>query len=141
MLWTNLTDDEKAGKFLDYIKKIGGVAGNLIIIDPYIFCRTSSDSYQRLLEKILKDSNYASLKIITDKAHFDKDFFEKIKLAVNKAIEILFSDEFHDRFWIANGNKGFISGASLNGVGKKYSLINMLEDKDVADIMDIIDKM
>lgn len=59
---------------------------------------------------------------------------------VNREIEVEYSDAFHDRFWIANGNKGFISGTSLNGVGKRYSLIEILSEEDVTSIMDIVNK-
>jgi hypothetical protein len=51
------------------------------------------------------------------------------------SIKVKYSNDFHDRFWIANRNKGFCTGTSLNGVGKKISLINEIADEDVKDII------
>ncbi len=50
-------------------------------------------------------------------------------------IEVKDTDEFHDRFCIADRRKGFFVGTYFNGIGKRISSINMLPDEDVADIM------
>lgn len=45
------------------------------------------------------------------------------------------SMDFHDRFWIANRKKGFYTATSFNGIGKRISLINLLTDDDVEEIV------
>lgn len=51
-------------------------------------------------------------------------------------VEVLFTSEFHDRFWISNRKKGFYTGTSLNGVGKRISLINTISEEDVRQIVE-----
>lgn len=140
ILYRNMTEDQKVSKFLEYVDRIGGIGGHFIIIDPYIFSETKDEDYKNFLQKILSGMKFITLKVITNKKHFDKCLFCEIKKMVNREIEVEYSDAFHDRFWIANGNKGFISGTSLNGVGKRYSLIEILSEEDVTSIMDIVNK-
>ena len=125
VIWKNMKDEEKVKKFTEYISKIGGVKGDLLIIDPYLFCKNSKDDYKKLLQNILIQSQCRSLKIITDKSNYDESFFRETEKVINKSIQLIDTRDFHDRFWIANECKGFISGTSLNGVGKKYSSINI----------------
>lgn len=141
VLWKNLTECEKVNIFVAYINKVGGINGDLIIIDPYIFPKKYDSQYEFLLKNILKNSKFKTLKIITSKSKFNKSLYKKVNNALNKKIQIKFSDEFHDRFWIANGNKGFLTGSSLNGVGRRISSINFLEDCDVLDLMKEIKKL
>ena len=141
IMWKNLKDDEIIQKFLLYIEKIGGVNGDLMIIDPYIFCRNSKDDYKKMLQTILIKSNCRTLKVVTDKAHYDSVFFEEIKKTLDKDIQLVFTEEFHDRFWIANECNGFTTGTSLNGVGKKYASINFMDKEDVKNIIDIVNSL
>ena len=138
IVWKKMTDEMIIKKFLQYIEQIEGIKGDLLIIDPYLFCKKASAEYKIMLQAILAESNYSSLMVITDKAHFDDTFFEETKKALGKEIQIIFSEEFHDRFWIANECCGFIAGTSLNGIGKKYSSINIMDKDDVINIVKII---
>ena len=133
-----MTNSEKVTKFLEYIKNIGGINGDILIIDPYIFCKNADDDYKELLKKILLNSQYNSLKVVTSQKNYCSSFLKKIKSSVGNNIRVFFSDKFHDRFWIANENKGFISGTSLNGVGKRYSIITLMEENDVSEIVKIV---
>jgi hypothetical protein len=45
------------------------------------------------------------------------------------------TDDFHDRFWIADKAKGLFVGTSLNGIGKKYALVDVMRDEDTATIV------
>lgn len=138
IMWKNMTDDEKIQKFLQYIEKIGGLNGDLLIIDPYIFCKNPKDDYKQMLQTILIKSNYRTLKVVTDKTHYDSVFFEEIKKTLDKDIRLIFTEVFHDRFWIANECNGFTPGTSLNGVGKKYASINIMDKDDVTQIINIV---
>lgn len=81
------------------------------------------------------------MKVVTDKAHYDSVFFEEIKKTLDKDIQLVFTEEFHDRFWIANECNGFTPGTSLNGVGKKYASINFMDKEDVKNIIDIVNSL
>lgn len=138
IMWKNMTTEEKIQKFSQYIEQIDGLNGNILIIDPYIFCRKPKDEYKKMLQSILANSQYQSLQVITDKAHYDGDFFEETQKALGKDIQIIFTEEFHDRFWIANECNGFTTGTSLNGVGSKYSSINIMDKEDVKEIVSLV---
>ena len=43
-------------------------------------------------------------------------------------IQVKFTADFHDRFWIAGRSKGLCCGTSFNGVGKRISCINTLSE-------------
>lgn len=137
IIWKNMTNEEKTQKFSQYVEQIGGVNGDILIIDPYIFCKKPKDEYKTMLQAILTNSQYRSLRVVTDSAHYDEAFFEETKKALGKDIQIVFTEEFHDRFWIANECNGFTPGTSLNGVGNKYSSINVMEKDDVKEIVRI----
>ena len=55
---------------------------------------------------------------------------------MKREIKIKYSYDFHDRFWIADRKKGFYTGTSINGIGKRISLINLLSEEDVEIIID-----
>ena len=155
VLYKNMTDDQKAATFNEYLYKIGAAGKELIICDPYLFS-DATDSYCDFLTKILKLSHVKDIVVITDKRHFKQDSFNKVHDKLNEApyyekntwlatssinvtgpatIDVKFSKEYHDRFWIADRKKGFCVGTSFNGVGKKISCINYLPDDDVTDLV------
>jgi hypothetical protein len=43
VLWVNMTDEEKAQKFSEYLLHIDSKDGELLIIDPYIFSPKAED--------------------------------------------------------------------------------------------------
>ena len=53
VLWKNLTECEKVNIFIKYLSEIGGINGDLIIIDPYIFPKKYDGQYEFLLKNIL----------------------------------------------------------------------------------------
>ena len=63
-------------------------------------------------------------------------FFSSLIQKINTSIKVSqkYTDDFHDRFWIIDDKKGLFIGTSLNGIGKRYSLIDYLQDSDVANI-------
>jgi hypothetical protein len=46
------------------------------------------------------------------------------------------SKYFHDRFWIADDLRGIFVGTSLNGLGKKYALVDNIRDSDTNSIVE-----
>jgi len=45
------------------------------------------------------------------------------------------SDKFHDRFWIADRDRGLFVGTSPNGLGRRYALADYLATDDVLEIV------
>ena len=134
VLWKNMTEAERISKFSNELIKIESKDNELIIVDPYIFS-DDDDEYCNMLDSILNSSKAKNIIIITDKEYFKKSSFSKISDQIRKIIDIKYSNDFHDRFWIASRKKGFYTGTSFNGIGKKISLINTLSDYDIAEII------
>jgi hypothetical protein len=45
------------------------------------------------------------------------------------------SNAFHDRFWLSDSrSQGIVTGSSLNGLGKRYALVDRLSSSDVKEI-------
>lgn len=135
VLWKNMTNDEKVNKFLEYLIKINSENNELIVVDPYIFsCK--ENNYCEMLSSIFNRSKAKKIVIVTDKKNYQKKSFNKISNKTNIPISVKYSKDYHDRFWIANRKKGFYTGTSLNGVGRKISLINFLSYDDITVIID-----
>jgi len=56
-------------------------------------------------------------------------------------ISTKYSDVFHDRFWIADEVRGVFVGTSLNGIGRRYAIIDYLQQRDVVDIVQRYDQI
>lgn len=142
LLFQNMTLEEKKKKIDDYISKINLSNEDIIvIIDPYLFPKNSTDEYVDYLIDSLNRLNFSKLIIITNNKSFDVSTFENVKSQLySENISIYFSDNYHDRFWISDCGKGFTIGTSLNGVGKKISRISFLEDDEVIELLDNINK-
>ncbi|MEZ5284987.1 MAG: hypothetical protein R2712_09300 [Vicinamibacterales bacterium] len=41
---------------------------------------------------------------------------------------------YHDRFWIADEERGLFVGTSLNGIGKRYCLVDYMAPHDASEI-------
>lgn len=136
-LHRNLTNEEISEKILTKVKESNGINSNVVIIDPFLLHDNSTD-YIMLLRNILKNIDPISLTIITN-----PNYCEEAKEMVENEFfaRIINNNEFHDRFWIFNNNKGFLLGTSLNGIGKKYTTIQTLENSDIKDICDIIEEI
>lgn len=135
VLWKNMTNEEKVNKFSENLTKIGSKDTELIIVDPYIFS-SEQDEYCDILASVLNFSEATRIIIVTDRRNYKDKSVEKILAKINITMDIEYSGDFHDRFWIANRKNGFYTGTSFNGVGKRISLINMLTEDDVKDIID-----
>uniref|UniRef100_UPI003AB6FA09 hypothetical protein n=1 Tax=Enterocloster clostridioformis TaxID=1531 RepID=UPI003AB6FA09 len=134
VLWKNMTDKEKIEKFSTNFSKVEAEGKELIIVDPYLF-NDSTDDYCDMLASIINHSDAQSVVVITDNSHYKKISYDKVANKVNRPISNKFSGDFHDRFWIAGRKKGFCTGTSLNGIGKRISIINLLSEDDVSEII------
>ncbi|MDJ0348942.1 hypothetical protein [Cryobacterium sp. PH29-G1] len=127
-----------------------GPANDLIIIDPYLFPPTPSlgeEEYAEFLADLIapllnadatvrcvvnKKANTRIVATTTEHLHSLKP---GVSLVVHK------SEDFHDRFWIAEESRGVVVGASLNGLGSKLFFIDELRSGDVAAIMQELAKI
>lgn len=116
----------------------------LLIIDPYLFPpspKPDEQQYADLLFSVLEPllNGVTELKCVVG---------SKQNLSVQKAVTdliaakypsvnvvVTISDDFHDRFWIADQQRAAVVGTSFNGIGSKVFLVDELNSRDVADIV------
>lgn len=128
-------------KFLTNI----GLDGELIIVDPYFFAPRVDATYVTRLCNIMTPfiSTLQNIRIVT--ASHSRAYSANSKNLVLNGLAALSSslnvshtqsNELHDRFWISNNReKGILTGTSLNGLGRKYAVIDYLQDEDVKEIV------
>ncbi len=119
----------------------------LIIIDSYVF-KTRKDEELKDHFKFFTDifsptiSNIKDLKFITSPKYngANYDFFKKSLTELNPELTVVCNttEDFHDRFWIIDRTKGLVIGTSINGIGNKYALWDILCDKDIKYLLKIL---
>jgi hypothetical protein len=130
-----------------FIQEIN-VTDELIVVDPYFFAATRDAAYPSLIESVLQPvlPTLTNIDIVTLAGKVDSTVKTAIigKLtARNKTTTIshVTSNAFHDRFWInPQAMKGFVMGTSLNGLGKRYALLDHLQQSDVKEVIDALAK-
>lgn len=135
VLWKNMTNEEKVEKFSSFFSNISSSGQELIIVDPYLF-QDDSDEYCTMLAAVIRNSLAEKIIAVTERRNYNQQSYDKVKNLVEKEIEVKYSGDFHDRFWIANRQNGFYTGTSFNGIGKRISLINLLSDNDISEIIE-----
>lgn len=114
----------------------------LIIVDPYFYPKTSdvneiSQKFIRLTSPVINElkkivvisngNNKSSIAGYISKLH---------KVNQNLEVNNYFSNDFHDRFWLNPVEmKGIVVGTSVNGIGKKISLVDTLATSDVVQVL------
>ena len=130
------------------------ITTDLVIVDPYFFAPTRDAAYPQLVQQVLQPllPTLRNLSIVTlaNKPKRKKVVDQTSVVAVANALvsaspNLNFvhktSNDFHDRFWIDPiGGKGLIVGTSLNGLGKKYALVDHLNQADAADVITALKK-
>lgn len=133
VLLDNISDDDIVNKFNCYLEQIKSEGADLVIIDPYILSK-SDLNYTNTLINILKKAKAKKYTIITNQENVNYISKNNIQKEIPN-IEIIFAKKIHDRFWICNRKTGFYIGTSLNGIGRKLTLINLLKESEVTDIV------
>jgi len=121
---------------------------SLLIIDSYIFSSTKNeDEYLQMFKDIFSQSidKVTSLGFIT-KPNYNHNLFERCKslllsLKPGLTIDCKTTDDFHDRFWIVDQTKALFVGTSLNGVGKRYALVDFIREDDTKDIITTLEQL
>lgn len=131
-------------KFLDATIK----GDSLVIIDPYVFPEKYDNDYSKFFIDILK-IYFPRLKKLTfvTSARYNHKIQSKIfsdlqKIDSSLKLILKKSELFHDRFWLfPASNRGIIMGTSLNGLGKKYSIIDYIQEDDARIILSDFKKL
>lgn len=93
----------------------------LIIIDRYT---------DKTILDMIKDLKYSVILITGDKTKLKELDIKKYNESYNN-LKVIYSDIFHDRYFIIDKKKIYHSGNSINHIGYRKSSINLLEDKNI----------
>ncbi len=114
---------------------------SLHIIDPYLYPTNCDCDYIAFFVQIFESAinNCSYIKICTLPKR-NKELEQQIKDQIKRmnsqiSIENKYSDVFHDRFWIADSERGVFVGTSLNGIGRRYAVIDYLQKTDAEEIV------
>jgi len=114
---------------------------SLHIIDPYLYPSIQDPDYVSDFIKIFEATlRLCSCVSIATKANRNASLERKIENEINKVnpqISILrkYTNVFHDRIWIVDDVRGVFVGTSLNGIGKRYAVIDYLQENDAREIV------
>jgi hypothetical protein len=113
----------------------------LTIVDRYLFptaCSHCVDDLVFVLTPII--ASLSRVVIVTSQKHDARQLTKlREQLGVgNCEIVLRISEEFHDRFWIADRARGLFVGTSLNGIGKRYALADYMLEDDVKAIVEAL---
>lgn len=50
-------------------------------------------------------------------------------------LKVIYNDDFHDRFFIIDNKKIYHCGSSINHIGKRIFMINLLEETKICDVL------
>jgi len=119
---------------------------DLIIVDPYFFPANLRDRarYLRTFREIFGSviPKVATVRFITKPDH-DRALYKDIRsvlVDLNPEINVFHrvTEDFHDRFWIADEVKGLSIGTSFDGIGRKYALADFMKDEDTATMVEAL---
>lgn len=132
----------------DRMQKLSPI-NDLIITDPYLFTRSrtkDSEVYATSLGNMIAPALAKGQHITAIVKPSEND--AKVRAAVEAelharvqdlTISVVESDDFHDRFWIADRARGLVIGTSLNKIGRRIFFVDELSDTDVATILVEVD--
>jgi hypothetical protein len=135
-------------RMADRLRKLAPV-DSLIITDPYLFTsgrKNDSAAYAASVAAMIEPALSPGLQItaIVDlrSSHATVQAAVKAELharGTDLRISVVDSQDFHDRFWIADRDRGLIIGASLNKIGGRIFFVDELSDADVSAVLDEVD--
>lgn len=121
----------------------------LIITDPYLFTggrKHDSQRYAASVARMLEPALTQGLRIkalvgatgnnATVRSAVLDNLYAR---GQNLEIDVVEVEDFHDRFWIADRNRGLIFGASLNKIGSRIFFVDELSDADVKAVLAEVD--
>lgn len=135
----NMDQNDILAIYKDFFNRINTMNNELVIMDPYLFPENRSDitEYTDFLKKVLNSAKAEKYIIITRTVNPNNICKATIESEFSNLI-IHETNEYHDRIWISDRKKGFFTGTSINGIGKKLALINFIKSEDVEFIIEIL---
>lgn len=127
-------------------------SNEIIIVDNYIFpprgfrSLEEEQDYLQIFEDIFAPSigNVNTVSFITKPGYDEKLLikFKNLLTTLNPKVSITCrtTSDFHDRFWIIDRIKGLFIGTSLNGIGKRYTLFDVICDEDTKEIIRVLEE-
>lgn len=123
-------------------------SSSLTIIDSYFFpesikeaeIATYIETLGDILEPVISDIKEITLITLPKYNPQIRNQVKEWLLSVNPQLVVSHkvSSDFHDRIWIVDEQKGLFIGTSLNGIGKKYALVDYIRDEDTQEISAIL---
>lgn len=114
---------------------------SLHIIDPYLYPSNYDQDYLNdfvsIFQGAIKACGYLNICTLQNRNTNLEQQIESQIQSINPNISInkKYSNVFHDRFWIADEERGVFVGTSLNGVGRRYAVIDYLQEEDAKEIV------
>jgi len=115
-----------------------------VVVDQYLLPRNRPSDYPETLAALLGSlaHDIRELVLITND-RYDPALLADLKArlaASGPTCRLVHrtSNDFHDRFWIADRQRGLVVGTSLNGVGLRYALADYIAAGDVLEIVDAL---
>src|SRR4030042_2650101 len=144
---TNRKDASSLGLLIDTLRnKLLQLSPSesLTIVDGYLFATNIKNQaeYLTLFEQIVNSviGKIKLVRFVTLPSYNDELYKKTVTLLENMnphiSVEHSKSEYFHDRFWIADDQRGIFVGTSLNGLGNKYALVDNIRDSDTNSIVE-----
>jgi len=122
---------------------------SLTIVDRYLFSKNIKNqaeyitSFEQIVDSVIR--KIKRVRFVTQPSYSDELYKKTVNLLgkMNPHIYVKHSKSkyFHDRYWIADDQRGIFVGTSLNGLGKKYALVDNIKDSDTNSIMEELRKL
>lgn len=122
---------------------------DLVIVDPWLFPprpQLGENEYAAFLAGLIApilepDATVTCVVNSNSNARIEELVSDLLGEAVSGVtFDVHHSDDFHDRFWIADRNHGVVVGASFNGLGGKIFLVDELKGSDVVAVIEALDE-
>lgn len=124
-------------------------AKELVITDPYLFTgsrKHDSEEYAASVVRMIAPALTGGLSITAIVSPSQNN--ESVRAAVldqlhargqDLVINVVEADDFHDRFWIADRDRGLIIGTSMNKIGGRIFFVDELSRSDVTAVLAEVD--
>ncbi|WP_341953635.1 hypothetical protein [Salinibacterium sp. TMP30] len=135
-------------RMADRLQKLAPIT-DLVITDPFLFTKSRSRdrwAYAASVGSMIAPALARGLHITAIVKPSEND--AKVRAAVEAVlygrgqeltISVVESEDFHDRFWIADRARGLVIGTSLNKIGRRIFFVDELSEADVAAVLDEVD--
>lgn len=127
-------------------------SNELIIVDNYLFPKDFKNTskrrdYLQLFKDILAPiiTRIKKINFVTQ-PDYNRDLLTELSYSLSKlnarlSVTCETTNDFHDRIWIVDRSKGLFVGTSLNGIGKRYALVDVIRDEDTKQIVNILEQL